>query len=108
MTAIDPELLFLAASRQAVGVLDVLGAGPCGGAELRRAVGGGRRGLTGVVRTLAAYGLIRRLGGHGSWDESASDVYALTDVGLDLATALAEVETWTAIYEQYLRGAAGY
>jgi DNA-binding HxlR family transcriptional regulator len=104
MAGIDPELLFLAASRRAVGVLDALSEGPRQGVELRKCAGCGKHAFAGTLRTLAAFGVIRRIGGHGSWDEPESGVYALTTTGCELADGLGDLETWTAIYEAYLHG----
>lgn len=99
-----PGLLHVTGYRKAVEVIDVLTEGETGFTELRRRTRLSRHWLTRVLRVLAAEGLVR---GTGSWDERpAPDTrFALTEEGRCLADELADLDVWTALYENYLNGA---
>lgn len=103
------HLLGVVSCPGAVEVIDALDDGARSLAELRKAVRLSRRQLDGAIRVLAAEGVLRRLGGQGSWDLAPTQEtrFELTAPGRQLADELSEIDVWTAVYEYYLRDFPG-
>ncbi|MGW4401778.1 hypothetical protein ACWEHA_41300 [Amycolatopsis nivea] len=91
----DDRLVRLILCPGAVELIDVLVAGPCRFARLRRAIP--RKVLEPALRTLAAEGALRRADG-GSWDvrPRRDSVCALTGTGWRLARDLSDLDVWIA------------
>ncbi|MFI5608856.1 winged helix-turn-helix transcriptional regulator [Amycolatopsis sp. NPDC051903] len=100
-----PAPLHVTGYRKAVEIIDVLTEGEAEFTELRRRTRLSRRWLARVLRVLAAEGLVTRV---GTWDERpAPDTrFALTREGRCLADELADLDVWTALYENYVNGAS--
>ncbi|MGW4486389.1 winged helix-turn-helix transcriptional regulator [Amycolatopsis sp. NPDC004368] len=99
-----PGPLHVTGYRKAVEVIDVLTEGETAFTELRKRTRLSRQWLGRVLRVLAAEGLVR---GTGSWDTrpAPGTKFALTTEGRCLADELADLELWTALYENYVNGA---
>lgn len=100
----DADLARLVSHRYVVETLDALTEAPRTRRELQALLRAPQRRLATSLRVLAAQGVIRRCGEHGSWDDGdpADVLYELTDTGRRIAEQLDQFDVWVALYERYL------